>query len=100
MIITEEPKMAKPGYTDRKQQILKRLSRVEGQVRGVSKMIQTDKYCIDVLTQISAARAALDRVAVELVRDHARHCLSDDSVASHKKGDKADELAEAIGRML
>ena len=92
--------MAKPGYTDRKEQILRRLNRVEGQVRGVSKMIKDDKYCIDVLTQISAARAALDKVAVELVRDHARHCLSDTAVSSQSSGDKADELAEAIGRML
>lgn len=92
--------MLKHGYSDRKEQLLKRLSRVEGQVRGVSKMVSDDKYCIDVLTQISAARAALDRVAVELVRDHARHCLSIDKATSRGKQDKADELADAIGRML
>jgi DNA-binding FrmR family transcriptional regulator len=92
--------MAKNGYTDTKPQLLTRLNRVEGQVRGVSKMVQDDKYCIDVLTQISAAQAALDKVALELLRDHAHHCLSDDHVMSHGSGDKADELVGAISRLL
>jgi len=88
------------GYAENKEQILKRLNRVEGQVRGVSKMVQDDKYCIDILTQVSAAKAALDKVALELLRDHARHCLSNDEIHSHGKGDKADELIGAISRML
>jgi DNA-binding FrmR family transcriptional regulator len=88
------------GYSENKEQVLKRLSRIEGQVRGVSKMVQDDKYCIDVLTQVSAAKAALDKVALELLRDHARHCLSNDEVHSHGEGDKADELVGAISRML
>jgi DNA-binding FrmR family transcriptional regulator len=90
----------KYGYTDTKPDLLKRLNRIEGQVRGVSKMVDDDKYCIDILTQVSAAKAALDKVALELLRDHARHCLSNDRVQSHGKGDKADELVSAIGRML
>lgn len=90
----------KYGYHDSKDQITKRLNRIEGQVRGVSKMVQEDKYCIDVLTQISAAQAALDKVALELLRDHARHCLANDEVKSHSTGDKADELVGAISRML
>ena len=81
------------GYKDHKGDLLKRLNRVEGQIRGVSKMVTEDKYCIDIMTQISAARAALDKVAVELIRDHARHCLSG-------KDNKADELADAVARML
>ena len=81
------------GYNDNKASLLKRLGRIEGQVRGVSKMVDGDKYCIDILTQISAARAALDKVAVELIRDHARHCLAG-------KADRADELADAVARML
>lgn len=92
--------MTKNGYTDTKPQVLARLNRIEGQVRGVSKMVQEDKYCIDVLTQISAAQAALDKVALELLRDHARHCLTNDEVHSHGSGDKADELVGAISRML
>lgn len=90
----------KYGYTDNKDQVLKRLSRAEGQVRGVARMVSDDKYCIDVLTQINATQAALDKVALELLRDHARHCLSNDEVHSHGSGDKADELVGAISRML
>jgi CsoR family transcriptional regulator, copper-sensing transcriptional repressor len=92
--------MTKYGHTDTKDQLLKRLNRAEGQVRGVSRMVQEDKYCIDILTQISAAQAALDKVALELLRDHARHCLSNDEVMSHGSGDKADELVGAISRLL
>lgn len=88
------------GYYDNKPAMLKRLNRIEGQVRGVSKMVQDDKYCIDILTQVSAAKAALDKVALELLRDHAKHCLTDDSVHSHGEKDKADELVSAISRML
>lgn len=88
------------GYTDAKPDLLKRLNRIEGQVRGVSNMVQDDKYCIDILTQVSAAKAALDKVALELLRDHARHCLSNDEVRSRGDGDKADELVGAISRML
>ncbi|HCH34182.1 MAG: hypothetical protein UY35_C0005G0019 [Candidatus Saccharibacteria bacterium GW2011_GWC2_48_9] len=87
------------GYYENKQAILKRLRRAEGQVRGIANMVEEDKYCIDILTQISAARSALDKVAVELIRDHAKHCLSgetDDASRQHK----ADELADAIGRMI
>jgi len=63
-------------------------------------MVEQDKYCIDILTQVSAAKAALDKVALELLRDHAKHCLSNDDVLSHNDDDKADELVNAIGRML
>ena len=88
------------GYAESKPQLLKRLNRIEGQVRGVSKMVQDDKYCIDILTQVSAAKAALDKVALELLRDHAKHCLTNDEVHAHGKHDKADELVGAISRML
>jgi DNA-binding FrmR family transcriptional regulator len=88
------------GYSENKPQVLARLNRIEGQVRGVSKMVQDDKYCIDILTQVSAAKAALDKVALELLRDHARHCLTNDEIQSHSDGDKADELVGAISRML
>lgn len=88
------------GYSENKPALLKRLNRIEGQVRGVSKMVEDDKYCIDILTQVSAAKAALDKVALELLRDHAKHCLSNDHVHAHNEVDKADELVSAIGRML
>lgn len=91
--------MKKYGYSDKKDGVLKRLSRAEGQVRGIANMVENDTYCIDVLTQISAAQAALDKVAVELLRGHAEHCMQ--HVSSDKeRGKKADELALAIGRML
>jgi DNA-binding FrmR family transcriptional regulator len=92
--------MTQYGYNDNKPALLKRLNRIEGQVRGVSKMVQNDTYCIDILTQVGAAKAALDKVALELVRDHARHCLDNDMVHAHHHTDKADELVDAIGRML
>lgn len=98
--IIKEINMQQYGYADNKPALLKRLNRIEGQVRGVSKMVEEDKYCIDILTQVSAAKAALDKVALELLRDHARHCLSNDHVHSKGEGDKADELVNAIGRML
>lgn len=92
--------MTQYGYSDSKPKLLKRLNRVEGQIRGVSKMVEDDKYCIDILTQVSAAKAALDKVALELLRDHARHCLTNDAIQSRSKNDKADELVGAISRML
>lgn len=88
------------GYTDNKEKILKRLKRAEGQVRGVARMVETDIYCIDVLTQINAAQAALDKVAVELLRDHARHCLTNEHLTKSESHSKADELVDAISRML
>lgn len=92
--------MTKYGYDENKSDLLKRLSRIEGQVRGVSKMVQDDKYCIDILTQVSAAKAALDKTALELLRDHARHCLTNKQVKAKISDDKADELVGAISRML
>jgi CsoR family transcriptional regulator, copper-sensing transcriptional repressor len=88
------------GYAHNKEQVLKRLSRAEGQVRGVARMVQEDTYCIDILTQINAAQAALDKVALELLRDHATHCLTNKNLSAEDTQKKADELVGAIGRML
>ena len=63
------------GYTATKDQLLRRLRRIEGQIRGIESMVEEDRYCIDVLTQIAAARAALDKVALGLLDDHAQHCV-------------------------
>ncbi|HEX2708446.1 MAG TPA: metal-sensitive transcriptional regulator [Solirubrobacterales bacterium] len=89
--------MPDPGYKASKEQLLRRLSRVEGQVRGVARMVEEDRYCIDVLTQISAIRAALDKVALGLVDDHARHCMRD---TKRDPDQDVDELMSALGRML
>lgn len=69
--------MAIPGYHDDKAAVLARLRRVEGQVRGLQRMVEDDTYCIDVLTQVSAATKALQSVAVQLLDDHLRHCVAD-----------------------
>jgi DNA-binding FrmR family transcriptional regulator len=92
--------MAKYGYTESKPAVLKRLNRAEGQVRGIAKMVEDDRYCIDILTQISAARAALDKVAIELVREHTKHCLIDDEIGTGGVEGKADELVDAIERLM
>lgn len=69
--------MATPGYHDDKAAILARLRRIEGQVRGLQRMVDDESYCIDVLTQVSAATKALQSVAVQLLDDHLRHCVAD-----------------------
>jgi DNA-binding FrmR family transcriptional regulator len=86
------------GYTATKDQLLTRLRRIEGQVRGVEGMVEQDRYCIDVLTQISAIQAALDKVALGLLDDHARHCVMDAEGA--EQTDKTDELMAAVGRLM
>lgn len=88
------------GYTATKQQLLKRLSRVEGQVRGVAGMVEEDRYCIDVLTQIGAAQAALEKIALGLLDDHVRHCLAGKGEAPSEPAAQADELMGAVGRLV
>ncbi len=87
------------GYTATKEQLMKRLARVEGQVRGVARMVEEDRYCIDVITQISAVQAALDKVAIGLLADHAEHCIV------HGHGGKSpeensEELMAAVARLM
>ncbi|MCW2953485.1 MAG: hypothetical protein JWQ48_2655 [Conexibacter sp.] len=86
------------GYTATKDQLTKRLKRVEGQVRGVERMVDEDRYCIDVLTQISAIQAALDKVALGLLDQHARHCVVGAEGADQV--DRTDELMAAVGRLM
>ena len=90
--------MAERGYTATKEQLNKRLARIEGQVRGVSRMVDEDRYCIDVLTQICAIQAALDKVALGLLDGHARHCLMGEGGPTN--GRPADELMSAVGRLM
>ena len=86
------------GYTASKDQLLKRLRRVEGQVRGVQNMVEEDRYCIDVLTQISAVQAALDKVALGLMDDHARRCVIDGP--ADLKDERTEELVAAVARLM
>ena len=77
----------------------KRLGRIEGQVRGLSKMVDEDRYCIDILTQISAIQAALDKVALGLLDDHAHHCVVGAESAA-ERDEKTAELMDAVGRLM
>lgn len=92
--------MAARGYTTTKDNLRERLARVEGQVKGITKMIDEDRYCIDVLTQINAVRAALDKVALGLLDDHVRHCLVGGKGGPEAPDDQAKELMAAVGRMV
>jgi DNA-binding FrmR family transcriptional regulator len=89
------------GYSQQKENYAKRLRRIEGQVRGIAKMIDEDKYCIDVLTQISAVNSALQSVALGLLDEHLGHCVAD---AIHSGGPEADakirEASDAIARLV
>ena len=86
-----------PGYKASKEQLLRRLARVQGQVGGVTRMVEEDRYCIDVLTQIEAARAALDKIALGLVDDHVRNCMRGGEGASEEQ---VQELMGAVGRLV
>jgi CsoR family transcriptional regulator, copper-sensing transcriptional repressor len=88
------------GYSADKEQLAKRLARIEGQVRGVARMVDDDRYCIDVLTQISAIQAALDKVAVGLLDGHARHCLMEGHGGPADPAERVDELMGAVTRLL
>jgi DNA-binding FrmR family transcriptional regulator len=88
------------GYTATKEQLLKRLARVEGQVRGVAGMVENERYCIDVLTQIAAVQAALDKISLGLLDDHARHCMQGKGAVPSDPEAQVDELMGAVGRLL
>jgi CsoR family transcriptional regulator, copper-sensing transcriptional repressor len=88
------------GYTADKGALLKRLARIEGQVRGIARMVDDDRYCIDVLTQISAIQAALDKVALGLLDGHARHCLMGGHGGPTEPDEQVSELMGAVGRLL
>jgi len=94
--------MAARGYTQDKDDYLKRLRRVEGQIRGLQRMVEDDTYCIDVLTQVAAATKALQSVAVGLLDEHVRHCVRD--AMANDDEERADEMVteatRAIERLL
>jgi CsoR family transcriptional regulator, copper-sensing transcriptional repressor len=86
------------GYAINKEDYLKRLARIEGQVRGLQRMITEDKYCIDVLTQVNAVSAALKGVALGLLDEHVRHCVT--AAAEQGDGQKADEMVTEATRAI
>lgn len=81
--------------TETKTQVTKRLQRIEGQVRGLSRMVEEDRYCIDIVTQISAVRAALRKVEEEVLRDHVAHCV-EGAIASGNRADQRKKIAELM----
>jgi CsoR family transcriptional regulator, copper-sensing transcriptional repressor len=89
--------MKAPGYQASKEDLLNRLARVEGQVRGVARMVEEERYCIDVLTQIEAAEAALNKIALGLLDEHVRHCMRGGDGASEEQ---VQELMGAVGRLV
>ena len=90
-----------PGYSGSKDAHLKRLARIEGQVRGIARMVEQDKYCIDVLTQVSAATKALQAVALGLLDEHLGHCLVHAVEAGGQDKDvKLKEASDAIARLV
>lgn len=88
----------RPSYAEEKKKLRNRLSRIEGQVRGISKMVDEERYCIDVLTQLSATQRALDKVAIELVADHTRKCVI--GADGPEQSERTEELLEAVSRLV
>ena len=89
------------GYADNKDAHVKRMRRIEGQVRGISKMIESDKYCIDILTQVSAVNKALEAVALGLLDEHLKHCVADAATEGGPVADeKIQEASAAIARLV
>jgi CsoR family transcriptional regulator, copper-sensing transcriptional repressor len=86
------------GYTANKEKVQKRLRRIEGQVRGLERMVEEERYCIDVVTQVTAVQAALDKVALELLEDHAHHCVIGGDTA--KQDERTEELMAAVRRLM
>ena len=97
-IIPSMAKTNKPGYVVSKKQLLTRLRRIRGQVDGIERMIEEDRYCIDVLTQISAAQAALDKISLGLLDDHTRNCMLE--AGEGEREERAEEMMAAVGRLL
>ncbi len=88
------------GYAADKQQLLARLRRIEGQVRGLQRMIDDDTYCIDVLTQLAAVSKGLQGVGVHLLHDHLQHCVAGAAGDEHRTGELVDEATRAVERLL
>jgi DNA-binding FrmR family transcriptional regulator len=100
MSVEEHPHHTHPGYSGDKQKLVNRLRRIEGQVRGLEKMVEDDRYCIDILTQIAAVTTAMESVGLKILEEHVRHCVA----AALASGDEAlataktEELLAAVQR--
>jgi DNA-binding FrmR family transcriptional regulator len=93
--------IVRPGYIDEKEQLQKRLRKVEGQIRGIQRMVEDDRYCIDILEQVSAATKALQAVALSLLDDHLAHCVSDAvRTGGDEAAEKLNEASAAIARLV
>ena len=88
-----------PGYIGDKEKVKNRLRRISGQVGGLERMVEEERYCIDILTQISAAQAALDKVALTLLGEHARHCVIGAETPADRE-ELTEEMMGAVGRLL
>jgi DNA-binding FrmR family transcriptional regulator len=88
------------GYTETKDQLHKRLRRIEGQVRGIQKMVDEDRYCIDILQQMSAVQAAMDKVALGLLDDHVKHCMAEGADDEKRRQEMTEEMMGAVGRLV
>jgi DNA-binding FrmR family transcriptional regulator len=95
-----ETETATHGYAPQKDQLIKRLRRIEGQVRGIAKMVDDDRYCIDILQQMSAVKAAMDKVAVGLLDDHVRHCMIAGASDEERRDELTAELTAAVSRLV
>jgi CsoR family transcriptional regulator, copper-sensing transcriptional repressor len=91
-------KITNPGYIDNKEELVNRLRRISGQVGGVERMVDEDRYCIDILTQVAAIQAALDKVALSLLDDHARHCVV--GATEENREEMTEEMMGAVGRLI
>ncbi|GAA3128488.1 metal-sensitive transcriptional regulator [Streptosporangium carneum] len=89
------------GYTETRQDHLRRLRRIEGQIRGLQRMVEEDKYCIDILTQVSAANRALQSFALSLLEEHMAHCVADAAARGGAEAEtKIKEASDAIARLV
>jgi CsoR family transcriptional regulator, copper-sensing transcriptional repressor len=88
------------GYYEDKDDVQSRLAKIEGQVRGLQRMVNDDRYCIDIITQISAVQSGLRKVAVELLDDHIRHCVAETAADGRDVGAKVSEATAAVERLL
>jgi len=95
-----DPDAATHGYAPQKDQLIKRLRRIEGQVRGIEKMVDEDRYCIDVLQQMSAVKAALDKVALGMLDDHVQHCMIAAAGDAQRRTEMTSELMGAVSRLV
>lgn len=87
------------GYHDKRDALLKRVNRLEGQVRGIGRMIEEDRYCIDIVNQLSAIQAAARELSLQLLEGHMRHCVAD-AVRADNAEPKIDELVETLGKAM